>query len=94
MCFFKVMEFKQLKKLVLQIVCRLIATVFCLGAVGCDSTGLYKTVTPAYNLRANQDKTVLVWVEAPRSAGADVDTTEVLAAALRDHMVGPAKIKP
>ena len=61
---------------------------------GCAATGIYGKVKPAYDVVANQDKKVLIWVEAPRSAAADVDAAEKLAAAMSEHLVTRAKINP
>lgn len=67
-----------------------------LGAVlvgGCGDT-LYSKLPPAYDLTANQDKQIIVWIESPRSAGADVDAGDNLAEAIRNHLVLRANIKP
>lgn len=83
-----------LKTMVLKSVCRIAVMVGCLGAAGCPSTGIYSTLVPTYNLTINQDKKILVWVESPRSAAADVDAAETLAEAIRDHLLTKAKIRP
>lgn len=65
----------------------------CLIASGCPSNGIYSKLTPAYDLTANQDKKIFVWIESPRSAAADVDAAGVLAGAIRDHLVVLANVK-
>lgn len=88
------MEVKILKRIALQTVTLCAAVGWGFVLVGCDNTGLYSKVKPEYDLAANQDKKILLWVEAPRSAAADVDAAEKLAAALVEHLVARAKVKP
>ena len=61
---------------------------------GCAGTGIYSKVPPAYDLSANQNQKVLIWVEAPRSAAADPDAADKLGEALRGHLVSKAKFNP
>ena len=75
-------------------VCLFAAAGLALTLAGCGDAGIYGKVKPEYDLVANQDKKVLIWVEAPRSAAADVDAAEKLAASLYDHLVARARIKP
>ena len=72
----------------------LVATVTGLVAGGCASDGIYSKVPPAYNLVENQNKKILLWVESPRSAGADIDVSDKLTGAIRNHLITKAKIKP
>ncbi len=74
--------------------CLFAAAALAVMAAGCGNAGIYGKVKPEYDLVANQDKKVLIWVEAPRSAAADVDAAEKLAASLYDHLVARARIKP
>lgn len=79
---------------VLKSVFQVIAGTICLVSVGCSNTGIYTKLTPFYDLAANQDKKIYICVEAPRSAAADVDAPDTLAAAISSHLVTRAKIKP
>ena len=88
------MESKLLKTRALNTVCLLVAAIVGAGAGGCASTGIYHNVPPAYDLPANQDKKVLIWIETPRSAAADPDAPEKLAQALRNYLIAKANIKP
>ena len=83
-----------MKKIDLNTVCLRVAVIVGAVAGGCASTGIYHNVPPAYNLPANQDKKVLIWIETPRSAAADPDASEKLAQALRNHLVAKANMKP
>ena len=83
-----------LKKKVLKNVYRIALLAVCLGASGCPTNGIYSTLTPTYNLTANQDKKILIWVESPRSAAADADAAETLAEAIGNYLMTRAKIRP
>lgn len=61
-------------------------------AGGCGP-GLYTKLPPAYDLVKNQDKKVLILVESPRSAAADVDVPEKLIHAVQNNLENRAKIK-
>lgn len=50
-----------------------------------------KKTVPAYNLKQQQDRKVLIWVECPRSAGTDVDVPEKLALAVQFYLTERAK---
>ncbi len=63
-----------------------------LMAAGCAGN-LYTKLKPEYDLVANQDKKILIFVESPRSAAADKDAPEKLAASLQEHLTQKAKIK-
>ena len=47
-------------------------------------------VPPAYDLREQQDRKVLVWVECPHSANADFDVQKKLATAFQLYLVAKA----
>jgi hypothetical protein len=49
-----------------------------------------KGIPPAYDLREQQERKVLVWVECPRSANADFDVQKRLATAFQLYLVGKA----
>ena len=49
-----------------------------------------KGILPAYDLREQQERKVLVWVECPRSANADFDVQKRLATAFQLYLVGKA----
>lgn len=50
-----------------------------------------KKTVPAYNLKQQQDRKVLIWVECPRSAGTDVDVPEKLALTIQFYLTQRAK---
>ena len=83
-----VMDFRALKPYILKIVCGVAAFL----AGGC-ADGIYGKVRPAYDLAAHQDKKILIWVEASRSAVADVDAPDKLAETLGGYLIANAKIK-
>jgi hypothetical protein len=85
------MESKALKKMVLKIAWWLVAAVV-FG--GCAASGIYSKVPPAYDLSADSNQKVLIWVEAPRSAAADPDAADKLAEAIRGHLILRAKLNP
>ena len=67
------------------------------AASGCVALGVLlsegpfeKGIPPAYNLKEQQDRKVLVWVECPHSANADFDVQEKLATAFKLYLVGKA----
>jgi len=80
--------------MVLKTVCVLVAAALGFAIGGCDSSGIYNKVPPAYNLTENQGKKIFIWVESPRWAVADSDAADKLAQAIRNHLVFKAKIKP
>lgn len=71
----------------------LVAMAVCIAGQGCTS-GIYSNVPPVYDLQANQDKKVLIWIEVPHSAAADPDAADKLTYAILNHLVAKAKIKP
>ncbi len=54
----------------------------------------YSKRTPEYNLVSNQDKKVLIWVDASRSSYADADAPDAVAGAIGNHLLARAGIKP
>jgi hypothetical protein len=70
-------------------------------ASGCNVIGLLwnsgafeKKIPPAYDLKSQQERKVLVWVECPRSANADFDIQEKLATAFQLYLVEKAGFGP
>ena len=51
-------------------------------------------IPPAYNLKKNQDRKVLVWIECPYSSGADHDVQQLLGTAFELYMVEKAHFDP
>ena len=77
---------------VVAILCVVFAASGCIALSFLLSEGPYeKGIPPAYDLREQQDRKVLVWVECPRSANADFDVQERLATAFRLYLVEKAK---
>lgn len=52
-----------------------------------------KKTTPEYNLKAQQGRKILVWIECPRSRGADYAFPEKLALAFQSYLTGKAGFK-
>ena len=88
------MDYNRLKKMALNNICRVAVALVCLGAAGCGSSGMYSMLTPAYSLAANQNRKIFIWIESPRSAGADVEAPSALGSALRDRLVAQANVRP
>lgn len=68
------------------------------AVLGCEAVALLlssgpfeKKHQPAYNLREQQNRKVLIWVECPQSARADYDLPEKLALAFQLYMTEKAK---
>lgn len=53
-----------------------------------------KGVIPSYDLQKHQDRKVMVWVECPHSAGADFDSSEMIAVAFQLYLTESAKFDP
>lgn len=53
-----------------------------------------KKTVPAYNLQAQQDRKVMIWIECPRSAGADFDVPQKLAAVFQGTLIEKGKFEP
>ena len=53
-----------------------------------------KKTVPDYNLKAQQGRKVLVWIECPRSSGADFDVQQKLAAAFQLTLIEKAGFEP
>ena len=53
-----------------------------------------KKTVPAYDLKAQQDRKVMVWVECPRSAGADFDVPQKLAEVFRLTLIEKGGLEP
>jgi hypothetical protein len=78
-----------------------IVLVFSLILSGCNIFGFLanagpfeKKVVPAYDLKAQQDRKVMVWVECPRSAGADFDVPQKLAEVFRLTLIENGGLEP
>ena len=78
------------------VVVALLCVVF--TASGCEAISLLlspgpyeKKVPPAYDLKEQQDRKVLVWVECPRSANADFDVQGKLITAFQLYLIEKAK---
>jgi hypothetical protein len=62
----------------------LLATSGCVALGFLLSPGPFeKKTTPIYDLKAQQDRKVLIWIECPRSSGVDYDVAEKLALAFQ-----------
>ena len=53
-----------------------------------------KGMIPVYDLKKNQDRKVLIWIECPRSSGADHDLRKMLRTAFQVYMVEKAGFDP
>lgn len=49
-----------------------------------------KGIIPVYDLKKNQDRKILIWIECPRSSGADHDLPKILSTAFQVYMVEKA----
>jgi hypothetical protein len=77
------------------LLCVLFASSGCVALSFLLSQGPFEQgVPPAYDLREQQERKVMVWVECPRSANADYDLQEKLATAFQLYMVGKAGFEP
>jgi hypothetical protein len=77
------------------------AVVFLLTFSGCNIFGFLanpgwheKPTVPAYDLKAQQDRKVMIWVECPRSAGADFDVPQKMSAVLQLMLIEKGGFKP
>ncbi|MHC4904756.1 MAG: hypothetical protein ACYTEN_02880 [Planctomycetota bacterium] len=53
-----------------------------------------KPTVPAYDLKARQDRKVMIWVECPRSAGADFEVPQKLAGVLQLMLIEKGEFEP
>jgi len=53
-----------------------------------------KPTVPAYDLKAQQDRKVMIWVECPRSAGADFEVPQKLAGVLQLMLIENGGLEP
>ena len=77
------------------------ACVFFLTLSGCNIIGFLanpgafeKKTVPAYNLKARQDRKVMIWVECPHSAGTDFNVAQKLASTLRLTFIEKGGFEP
>ena len=68
---------------------------------GCDVFGILanpgafeKKIPPQYDLRKQQDRKILLWVECPRSSDVDYDVQEKLTATCQIYLTEKVKINP
>lgn len=53
-----------------------------------------KKTVPAYDLKAQQDRKVMIWIECPRSAGADFDLQQTMAAVFEQTLIEKGEFEP
>jgi hypothetical protein len=77
------------------------AAVLLLTFSGCNIFGFLasagwheKPTVPAYDLKARQDRKVMIWVECPRSAGADFEVPQKLAGVLQLMLIEKGEFEP
>jgi len=78
-----------------------IVFVFLLTLSGCNIFGFLanagpfeKKTVPAYDLKAQQDRKVMIWIECPRSAGADFEVPKKLGDVLRFTLIEKGGFEP
>lgn len=78
-----------------------IAILCVMGLSGCTALSFLlsegpfeKKTVPGYNLKEQQDRKVMVWVECPHSANADYDVQEKLAMTYQLYLTEKAKFEP
>lgn len=64
-----------------------------IGVIGTPGA-FEKKVPPQYDLQAQQDRKILLWVECPRSSNVDYDVEERLQIGFRIYLLGQAGIRP
>lgn len=77
------------------ILCSFIAGSGCkfIGILGTPGA-FEKKIPPQYDLQAQQNRKILLWVECPRSSNADYDVQEKLMAGFQVYLTGQAGIRP
>lgn len=82
----------QITGVAVALLCVVFAASGCVAISFLLSSGPYeKKIPPAYDLKDQQERKVLIWVECPRSANADFDVQEKLATAFQLYLVGKAE---
>ena len=86
-----VRSISQITAVVVALLCVVFVISGCTALSFLLSPGPYeKKIPPAYDLKEQQDRKVLVWVECPRSANADFDVQEKLATAFQLYLIEKA----
>lgn len=88
---YSVRSISQITSIVIALLCVIVTL------SGCDFLGFLlspgafeKKMTPAYDLKEQQERKVMVWIECPHSANADFDLQEKLAIAFQLYLVEKA----
>lgn len=95
----RILDRKHLVSFIVTITC--VIGAFCLFTLsGCTILGFLasagpfeKKTVPVYDLKAQQDRKVMIWVECPVSSGADYDLSKKLATAFQLTLIEKGKLK-
>ncbi|RKY13513.1 MAG: hypothetical protein DRP52_02570 [Planctomycetota bacterium] len=86
-----VCSISRITAIVIMLLCVVFTVSGCVALSFLLSSGPYeKKIPPAYDLKAQQDRKVFVWVECPRSANADFDVQDKLITAFQLYLTEKA----